>query len=34
MKKASKDQKEFMRDLKLLYRSTGKEVADDRLLDM
>ncbi len=31
---ASKDQKEFMRDLKLVYRATGKEVAEDRLLDL
>ena len=31
---ASKDQKEFMRDLKLVYRATAKEVAEDRLLDL
>ena len=31
---ASKDQKEFMRDLKLVYRATSKEVAEDRLLDL
>ena len=31
---ASKDQKEFMRDLKLVYRATGKEVAEDRLLEL
>ncbi len=31
---ASKDQKEFMRDLKLVYRATGKEVAEDRLSDL
>jgi len=29
---ASKDQKEFMRDLKLVYRATNKEVAEDELL--
>jgi transposase-like protein len=31
---ASKDQKEFMRDLKLVYRATSKEVAEDRLLNL
>ncbi len=31
---ASKDQKEFMRDLKLVYRATSKEVAEDNLLDL
>ena len=31
---ASKDQKEFLRDLKLVYRATSKEVAEDRLLDL
>lgn len=31
---ASKDQKEFMRDLKLVYRATSKEVAQDRLVDL
>ncbi len=31
---ASKDQKEFMRDLKLVYRATGKEVAEDALIDL
>lgn len=31
---ASKDQKEFMRDLKLVYRATGKQVAEDALLDL
>jgi len=31
---ASKDQKEFMRDLKLVYRATNKEMAEDRLLDL
>jgi len=29
---ASKDQKEFMRDLKQVYRATSKEVAEDELL--
>ena len=29
---ASKDQKEFMRDLKGVYRATSKEVAEDELL--
>ena len=29
---ASKDQKEFLRDLKLVYRATSKEVAEDELL--
>ena len=29
---ASKDQKEFMRDLKLVYRATSKEAAEDELL--
>lgn len=28
---ASKDQKEFMRDLKLVYRATNKEIAEDEL---
>ncbi|WP_335965523.1 IS256 family transposase [Galbibacter sp. PAP.153] len=31
---ASKDQKEFIRDLKLVYRATSKEVAEDALLDL
>ena len=31
---ASKDQKEFMRDLKLVYRANNKEVAEDGLLDL
>ena len=31
---ASKDQKEFMRDLKLVYRATSKEVAEDALIDL
>ena len=31
---ASKDQKEFMTDLKLVYRATSKEVAQDQLLNM
>lgn len=31
---ASKDQKEFMADLKLVYRATSKEVAEDQLLDL
>ncbi len=31
---ASKDQKEFIRDLKLVYRATSKEVAEDALLDV
>ncbi len=31
---ASKDQKEFMRDLKLVYRATNKEVAEDELLNL
>ncbi len=31
---ASKDQKEFMCDLKLVYRATGKEVAEDGLLGL
>ncbi len=31
---ASKDQKEFMRDLKLIYRTTSKEVAKDQLLNL
>ncbi|WP_245224779.1 IS256 family transposase [Pseudozobellia sp. WGM2] len=29
---ASKDQKEFLRDLKLVYRATNKETAEDELL--
>jgi len=31
---ASKDQKEFMRDLKRVYRATSKEVAEDELLKL
>ena len=31
---ASKDQKEFMTDLKLVYRATSKEVAQDQLLNL
>lgn len=31
---ASKDQKEFMRDLKLVYRATSKSVAEDELLKL
>lgn len=31
---ASKDQKEFMRDLKLVYRATNKEVAEDELIKL
>jgi transposase-like protein len=31
---ASKDQKEFMRDLKLVYRAAGKEEAEDELLNL
>ncbi len=31
---ASKDQKEFMANLKLVYRATSKEVAEDQLLDL
>ena len=31
---ASKDQKEFMRDLKPVYRATSKEVAEDSLLEL
>jgi transposase-like protein len=31
---ASKDQKEFMADLKLVYRATSKEVAEDELLNL
>jgi len=31
---ASKDQKEFMRDLKLVYRATNKQVAEDELLNL
>lgn len=31
---ASKDQKEFMRDLKLVYRATSKDVAEDELLNL
>ena len=30
---ASKNQKEFMRDLKLVYRATGKQVAEEALLN-
>jgi transposase-like protein len=28
------NQKEFMHDLKLVYRATNKETAEDRLLDL
>ncbi|MGB6329904.1 MAG: IS256 family transposase [Halarcobacter sp.] len=31
---ASKDQKEFMRDLKLVYQTTTKELAEDELLKL
>ncbi len=31
---ASKDQKEFMADLKLVYRATSKEIAEDELLNL
>lgn len=31
---ASKDQKEFMRDLKLVYRATNKEIAEDELIKL
>jgi len=31
---ASKDQKEFMRDLKLVYQATSKEIAEDELLKL
>lgn len=31
---ASKDQKEFMRDLKLVYRAINKQVAEDELLNL
>src|SRR5665811_1182255 len=31
---ASKDQKEFMRDLKLVYRANGKEEAEDELQNL
>lgn len=31
---ASKDQKEFMRDLKLVYQATKKELAEDELLKL
>lgn len=31
---ASKDQKEFIRDLKKVYRATSKEAAEDALLDL
>jgi len=31
---ASKDQKEFMRDLKRVYRATSKDVAEDELLKL
>lgn len=31
---ASKDQKEFMRDLKLVYRAATKELAEDALLNL
>lgn len=31
---ASKDQKEFMRDLKLVYQATNKDIAEDELLKL
>lgn len=31
---ASKDQKEFMRDLKLVYRAINKEIAEDELIKL
>ena len=31
---ASKDQKEFMKDLKLIYQATSKEIAEDELLKL
>src|SRR5690606_10649549 len=31
---ASKDQKEFMRDLKLVYRAVSKEEAEDQLVEL
>lgn len=31
---ASKDQKEFMRDLKLIYRAVSKDTAESALLDL
>lgn len=31
---ASKDQKEFMKDLKLVYRASGKELAEDELMNL
>ncbi|NME71007.1 IS256 family transposase [Flammeovirga aprica] len=31
---ASKDQKEFMRDLKLVYQAMNKEIAEDELLNL
>lgn len=31
---ASKDQKEFMRDLKLVYRATNKAIAEDELIKL
>src|SRR5690606_36392557 len=31
---ASKDKKEFMGDLKSVYRATGKQVAEDALLEL
>jgi len=31
---ASKDQKEFMKDLKLVYQATSKEIAEDELLKL
>ena len=31
---ASKDQKEFMRDLKLVYQATSKDIAEDELLKL
>ena len=31
---ASKDQKEFLRDLKLVYRATSKDVAEEELLNL
>lgn len=31
---ASKDQKEFLKDLKLVYRATNKQMAEDQLLNL
>jgi transposase-like protein len=31
---ASKDQKEFLKDLKLVYRATNKQIAEDELLNL